>query len=704
MTVIICPWKARARPCRDPPDCPRPLSLQPPEATAVNAQLSLLEDSGQVYWFLYLQVCDCYLQGDRPARARCLARFLTWGLATAAELAQALGISARTVTRARLRMQREGESSFGRPRQPRRRHGIEDPAVLARAAERLQGGASLRGVARELELCFETLRQYKREGLLPGIAAQRESGRAVGAEAAAGAGSLRAGRKLGGRRSRGCWRGSGIRAGRSARAAREFPPSRLRAARPAAVDKAGRNRRDAAAAMGRAARDVGGRVAASLGLLAERLPSFEATATVANGGVLTAVPALLQAGLLRHASLLHIPPGFYGLRSVLLLLAFMLLARVRNAERLRYEQPGEWGALLGLDRCPEARTLRRKLDQLAADPEALHAWRAALAGQWAADDPETAATLFVDGHVKLYSGKANLPKHFVARQKLQLPAAAGYWLNALGGAPLLCIHKQVDPKMVAEIRHGIVPQLEALGLLAPAAGAAAEPHLTLVFDREGWSPQLFRWLAAKGIACITWRKGAQTERWPDSEFRPERVTVRSPLGAAMLEAHVAERKAPLLPGCEAREVRFWIAALAQARPLRLSLLRPSDPRSRLWNEFVERYHYLGYKPLPGAQLRYFVHAADGLLLALLGCGAAAWKTAPRDRFVGWDPATRQRNLPLVVNHARYLILPWIRLPSLASHLLACLQRQLPHDWQQRYGMRPVLLETFCETPRFQGTC
>ena len=89
------------------------------------------------------------------------------------------------------------------------------------------------------------------------------------------------------------------------------------------------------------------------------------------------------------------PPGFYGLRSVLLLLAFMFLARVRNAERLRYEQPGEWGALLGLDRCPEARTLRRKLDQLAADPEALHAWRAALAGQWAADDPATAATLFV---------------------------------------------------------------------------------------------------------------------------------------------------------------------------------------------------------------------------------------------------------------------------------------------------------------------
>ena len=146
------------------------------------------------------------------------------------------------------------------------------------------------------------------------------------------------------------------------------------------------------------------------------------------------------------------------------------------------------------------------------------------------------------------------------------------------------------------------------------------------------------------------------------------------------------------------------ASLAQARPLRFALLRPRDPHSRLFNEYVERYHYLGYKPLPGAQLRYFVQAADGLLLALLGFGAAAWKTAPRDRFVGWDAATRQRNLPLVVNHARFLILPWIRLPSLASHLLACLQRRLPDDWQQRYGLRPVLLETFCETPRFEGTC
>ena len=146
------------------------------------------------------------------------------------------------------------------------------------------------------------------------------------------------------------------------------------------------------------------------------------------------------------------------------------------------------------------------------------------------------------------------------------------------------------------------------------------------------------------------------------------------------------------------------ANLAALRPLRIAPLRPADPRSRLWNEYIARYHYLGYAKLPGAQLRYFAHAADGCPLALLGFGAAAWKTKPRDDFIGWDPATRERNLPLLVNNARFLILPWARVPHLASHLLGRIARRLPRDWQQRYNIRPVLLETFCQSARFRGTC
>ena len=125
--------------------------------------------------------------------------------------------------------------------------------------------------------------------------------------------------------------------------------------------------------------------------------------------------------------------------------------------------------------------------------------------------------------------------------------------------------------------------------------------------------------------------------------------------------------------------------------------------SRLWNEYIQRYHYLGHKPLPGAQLRYFV-TLDEQIIAALGFGAAAWQTAPRDQFIGWSHEQRQRNLPLVVNNARFLIMPWVKSKNLASTILSMIARRLPTQWEERYGIRPVLLETFVDTERFAGTC
>jgi hypothetical protein len=125
--------------------------------------------------------------------------------------------------------------------------------------------------------------------------------------------------------------------------------------------------------------------------------------------------------------------------------------------------------------------------------------------------------------------------------------------------------------------------------------------------------------------------------------------------------------------------------------------------SRLWNEYIQRYHYLGYQPLPGAQLRYLAQAA-GQTVALLGFAAAAWKTAPRDRWIGWNDGERQTRLHLIANNARFLILPWVECQNLASKLLAMAARCLPGDWQQRYGYHPVLLETFVDTERFTGHC
>ena len=125
--------------------------------------------------------------------------------------------------------------------------------------------------------------------------------------------------------------------------------------------------------------------------------------------------------------------------------------------------------------------------------------------------------------------------------------------------------------------------------------------------------------------------------------------------------------------------------------------------SRLWNEYIHRYHYLGHKPLPGAQLRYFV-TIDQQIVAALGFGAAAWQTAPRDQFIGWSHEQRQSNLSLIVNNARFLIMPWVQSKNLASKILAMVAHRLPNDWHNQYGIRPVLLETFVDTEQFTGTC
>jgi hypothetical protein len=138
--------------------------------------------------------------------------------------------------------------------------------------------------------------------------------------------------------------------------------------------------------------------------------------------------------------------------------------------------------------------------------------------------------------------------------------------------------------------------------------------------------------------------------------------------------------------------------------VRLSIhLVSAKSDSLLWNAYIQRHHYLGHQLMPGAQLRYFVRCA-GQVIALLSFGASAWKTRPRDEFIGWTSEQRPRNLHLIVNNARFLILPWITAKNLASRVLALISRRLANDWHARYSYRPVLLETFVEKPRFTGTC
>jgi Druantia protein DruA len=124
--------------------------------------------------------------------------------------------------------------------------------------------------------------------------------------------------------------------------------------------------------------------------------------------------------------------------------------------------------------------------------------------------------------------------------------------------------------------------------------------------------------------------------------------------------------------------------------------------SNLWNELIQRYHYLGYSPLSGAQMRYLVWSADRRLLATLGFGASAWQLKARDQYIGWDDRQRRAGLHRIVNNARFLILPWVQSAGLASGILSGILQPLCTDWRLRYGYEPVLLESFVEIPRYTG--
>lgn len=126
-------------------------------------------------------------------------------------------------------------------------------------------------------------------------------------------------------------------------------------------------------------------------------------------------------------------------------------------------------------------------------------------------------------------------------------------------------------------------------------------------------------------------------------------------------------------------------------------------QSHLWNEYIQRYHYLGYAPVPGDQIRYIVRFQDQTV-ALLSFRAAVWKTAPRDQFIGWTHPKRKENLHLIINNARFLILPWVQTPNLASRILSMATKRVAHDWKHLYQYTPVLVETFVEISRFTGTC
>jgi cell division FtsZ-interacting protein ZapD len=261
-------------------------------------------------------------------------------------------------------------------------------------------------------------------------------------------------------------------------------------------------------------------------------------------------------GLLKYTDrFFKLPKGYYGLDSLFLLLAFMAFTRLKSIEKLRYCAPGEWGKLLGLDRIPEARTLRNKVQLLTEDNQA-KGWSAEMCSYWMVLAPEQAGVLYIDGHVRVYNGdQTQLPRHHVARQKLCLRATTDYWVNAMDGQPFMVVNKAVDPGMIKVIENELIPELEArVPAQTERKSAATLPHphkFTLVFDREGYSPELMARMKAKQVAILTYHKYPGVD-WEEYEFHEQVLTL--PTGEAT-RVKLAERGVCLSNKLWVREIR-----------------------------------------------------------------------------------------------------------------------------------------------------
>lgn len=201
-------------------------------------------------------------------------------------------------------------------------------------------------------------------------------------------------------------------------------------------------------------------------------------------------------------------------------------------------------------------------------------------------------------------------------------------------------------------------------------------------------------------------------RYPDGQ--PKEISCRDLLRQLDAEGLV------ILPPCKQRPVQKpghknyiqvmmhdnsdIVADIRGILPLHLEILQERSFQMQEFKSLLEQYHYLGFDRSVGENLKYLVYSRQGKILACLLFGSAAWACAPRDKFIGWKTDSRRNHLIYTTNNTRFLILPWVKVPHLASHILGLIVRRIASDWQEKYGHPLYLLETFVEKERFKGTC
>ena len=280
---------------------------------------------------------------------------------------------------------------------------------------------------------------------------------------------------------------------------------------------------------------VSDRLFARLGLLEDAAPMFNPGKRIPRAGVLLAVPALVQSGIFSVAKEVYgdIGPAFYGLRTTILSMLLMALLRVKRPEELKEHVPADVGRLLGLDRAPEVKTLRRKLSRLASFGKAEEFGRK-LARKRIARGGRILGFLYVDGHVRIYHGRRRIPKAYATRLRLALPATTDYWVNDKRGDPVFVVTAEANedlrrmlPVIAGEIRSLV----------------GKRRRVTVVFDRGGWSPKLFLKLIQSGFDILTYRKG----KWKEIPVRRFQ-TIKKRIEGRKISYDLDERNIRLLKG------------------------------------------------------------------------------------------------------------------------------------------------------------
>ena len=476
----------------------RTLPVLPPGTQIVSSRLAVhVDDEHLVAYSAADPIYACRLD-DADGMRLAAAMLSHLRLAPDTALAEALGMNRETVRRHRKRLERGGvEAVRSLPLGPKRPHKFTEPR-RRRAQGLLDQGCSVNQAAKEVGLSEGALRYAICQGRLHRVV--RAPGRRPSPDPAAPSEELSS-------------------------------PSQ-------------RAREDQVGEWGVATKRLPERLLACIGKLPEALPEFQAAEAVPGAGVLLALPALLGQGLIEVGQQVFgaLRNGFFGLRSVLLVLAYMALLRIKTPEQLTGYAPGELGLLLGLDRAPEVKTLRRKLAELGARDRARH-FHQRLAERWAEAEPDQLGLLYLDGHVRPYHGRTHkLPKQHVQQRGRPLPGTQDFHVNDARAEPLFVVTAEATEGLLTMMDQHLLPEIRFL--------VGLERRVTVVFDREGWSPDRFARWQELGFDVLTYRKGAQS-RWQERFFAEVTGTVEG----RQVIYQLAERRVKLKNGLSVREVR-----------------------------------------------------------------------------------------------------------------------------------------------------